>query len=65
MIILCFQTLLYVTARANLTPVCNPDECDEWDCRSWCACFDQRLEDKGMYKRECRDDGDAACICTE
>jgi len=37
--------------------------CQEWNCKTWCACFDEKVEAKGLYaKAGCADDG-PACDC--
>jgi hypothetical protein len=43
---------------------CHAEDCLDWDCATWCKCFEEEKEDDGTYAAAgCVDDGDDDCTC--
>jgi hypothetical protein len=60
----------YVTGNAHLPTnspyLCNAQLCQDWECDTWCACFDSEAEEQGEYVAfGCEEENDATCTCEE
>jgi len=56
---------LITLATTNAAACPSYTTCKDWSCKTWCSCFDEKVEAAGLYaKAGCSDDG-PACDCTK
>ena len=45
---------------------CNEEQCADWDCATWCTCFDAETEELGTYAQHgCAEENSNTCMCEE